>query len=210
MKEHSPHSPQQQDLEQHEVQEVLRFLKRYGKLIGIGVLAAAATVLISSGIGAWRARRTAEAEQRLMQAQTAQQIEAVVNEYSSTPAAPIALLELAKQHGNAGRIAEARQAYSRFLNDYKDHELRATAEFGLAFCTEADGNSAAAADQYRAFADTHTASHLYAPARIGTARCLAQAGQTDQARIILEDFLAEAPGSAWSERAETLLQRLTR
>ncbi len=210
MKEHHPHSQQQQELDQHEVKEVLQFLKRYGKLIGAGVAAAAVVVLVSSAIGALRARRTADAEQRLMSAQTPQQLEAVVDEYSSTPTAPIALLELAKQHYNAGRTGDAEEAYNRFLDEYKAHSLRATAELGLIFCTEAEGDAQAAAEAYRRFADTHTASHLYAPARLGAARCLAQAGQNDQARIALEDFLAETPGSAWAERAEAMLQRLDR
>jgi TolA-binding protein len=198
----------QHELEQHEVGQVLEFLKRYGMLIGAGVLAAAVVVMASRGIAAHKAAKLMEAEQMLAQARTPQQIEDVVKNYKSTPTAPAALLDLAKTLFNDGDYEGARAQYERFLQDYKNSTLRPIAEFGLAHCTEADGRFDAAADEFKVFLTRHPDSYLKAPAILAAARCLEQSGQLDESRILLEDFLAENANSLWSGAAEAALQGL--
>lgn len=210
MKDTAPHSQQHQELEQHEVREVLNFLKRYGKLIGAGVLAAVVTVLVSRGIASHRARKAAEADQMLINARTPAELQAVVENYSSTPSAPAALLDLAKTLFNEGSTVQARENYELFLKKYGRHELRPAAEIGLAYCTEAEGDLNGAMEQFRAFVQKNEDSYLKPMAELGTARCLEQLGRREEARIALEDFLAANPGSAWTTRAEDALQRLTR
>jgi len=207
-------TPQQDDLqkkqalEQHEVQEVVGFLKRYSKLIGTGILAAAVTVITSSGIAHYKASRLVKAEQALMSARSPQQLEEVVTQYGSTPSAPVALLDLAKTYFNLGETAQARVQYERFLKKYKKHDLRPVAELGLAYCTEADGDFNGAAAQFAAFAEKHAANYLHPQAILSVARCMEQAGQIDEARIVLEDFLAESAGTAWAGSAEGALKQL--
>lgn len=208
------HAPQHDDLqhkqalEEHEVQEVLGFLKRYGKLVGTGVLAAAVTVIASRGCAHYKASRLVKAEQALMAAKTPQQLEEVVNQYGSTPSAPVALLNLAKTFFNIGETAQARVQYERFLKKYKKHDLRPVAELGLAYCTEADGDFNGAAAQFAEFSKKHSGSYLHPMAVLSIARCMEQAGRIDEARIVLEDFLAENAGTAWAGSAESALKQL--
>ena len=210
------HTPQHDDLqkkqtlEEHEVKEVLGFLKRYSKLIGTGVVAAIITVLVSRGVAHHQASSMTQAEELLLSAQTPQQLEEVVNKYGSTPTAPVALLDLAKTFFNAGETVQAREQYNRFLKKYKNNDLRPTAELGLAYCTEADGDFAGAATQFAEFSEKHSTSYLHPLAVLSVARCMEQAGRTDEARIVLEDFLAENAGTPWAGSAEVALKQLTK
>ncbi|MFA7256256.1 MAG: tetratricopeptide repeat protein [Kiritimatiellales bacterium] len=209
--EHTPKHDElqkKQVLEEHEVREVVGFLKRYGKLIGTGILAAVFTVLASSGYTHYQASRMADAEQLLTEAQTPQDLENVVNKYSSTPSAPVALLDLAKTFFNGGDTAQARAQYERFLKKYKNHKMRPVAELGLAYCTEANGDFNGAAVQFAQFAEKNNTSYLHPMAVLGVARCMEQADRIDEARIVLEDFLAENAGSSWAGTAESSLKQL--
>jgi TolA-binding protein len=207
------HAPQHDDLqkkqaiEAHEVKEVIGFLKRYGKLIGTGVLAATVTVIASRAYAHHKASKLVNAEQALMNARTPQELAAVADEYSSTPAAPVALLDLAKTLFNAGDYAAARAQYENFLKKYKKHEMLPIAEFGLAYCTEADGDFNGAAIEFAGFAEKHT-GYLHPLAILSVARCMEQAGRIDEARIVLEDFLAEHSGTPWAGNAESALLSL--
>ena len=202
------HLQKKHELETHEVREVVEFLKRYGKLIGAGILAAAVTVLASRGCAHQKAAGIAKAEQELTAARTPQQLEEIVTKYSSTPTAPVALLNLAKTYFNNGDYAQARTQYERFLKNYKNHEMCSTAELGLAYCTEADGNFDGAAVQFAAFAEKHSKNYLKPLAILSIARCKEQAGKIDESRIVLEDFLAENTGTAWAGTAEGALKVL--
>ena len=210
--EQDPQHEQQQEhkkeLEQHEVQEVLGFLKRYGTLIGAGVLAAAAVILINRGCAHMKTSRQVQADQMLQMAQTTEQIAAVAEKYKSTPVGEIALLDLAKAFYNAGDYAAARDRYNEFLKNYKKSIRKPVAEIGLAFCTEADGNFAVAAEEYKAFINTYPNDQLTALAVLGMARSYEQAGNIDDARIALEDFLTDNPRSPWTRSAETALTGL--
>jgi predicted negative regulator of RcsB-dependent stress response len=198
------------DLEQHEVKQVLEFLQRYGKLIGAGVVAAAVAVLVSRGLAASKAAKIAEAEQMLTAAQTPQQLEELVNDYKSTPTAPVALLSLAKTLFNQGDIAQARTHYERFLDDYKNSALRPIATFGLAHCTEAEGRFSDAVNEFKDFLAANPDHYLESPAVLAVARCQRKAGQADAARITLEDFLAENVDSQWAGLAEASLELLSK
>ncbi|NOU36587.1 MAG: tetratricopeptide repeat protein [Kiritimatiellaceae bacterium] len=212
-REHTPgHEDllKKQALKEQEVHEVLGFLKRYGKLIGTGLLAAIIAVIASRGFANYKASNLAKAEQMLMSARTPQQLEEVVSKYGSTPTGPIALLNLAKLFFNSGDPAQARVQYERFLKKYNNHDLRPVAELGLAYCTEADGNFAGAAAQFSEFAKKHSTSYLHPIAILSVARCMEQAGQISDARIVLEDFLAENAGTSWASSAENALKQLTK
>jgi predicted negative regulator of RcsB-dependent stress response len=201
-------STKKQELAQHEVQEVLGFLKRYGKVIGAGALAAALAALAFRGVVYYQSTQRIRAEQLLATAQSPEQLEEVVKSFSSTPSAPAALLTLARQRFNRGETALARFQYERFLKEYKKSELRGVAELGLAYCTEAEGNFSVATEQFSRFAADHSDSYLHAVAVLGIARCMDQAGRKDDARIVLEDFMMQNPGSAWAGSVESALNAL--
>jgi predicted negative regulator of RcsB-dependent stress response len=202
----NPHK--KQELKQHEVNEVLRFLKHYGKPLGAAVLALIVVIIAATGYAHYKTSEMLEAEQLLATAKTPQQLEEVVEKYGSTPAASIALLNLAKITFNKGDYPQARVRYEQFLEKYKSHELRPVAELGLAYCTEADGDFDAAAEQFRSFAAKYSDHYLQPVATLSIARCMEQAGRTDDARILLEDFLAEHGDSLWAGSAQGMLSSL--
>lgn len=203
------HNPQaDHELEQHEVTQVLDFIKQYGKMIGIGLLAAVVAVVVSKGCSHQKAQKMIQAEDLLLKAQAPQQLEEIVDDYKATPAAPVALLDLAKTYFNNGDTFLARAQYDRFLKEYKKHELRPVADYGLACCTEADGDFDSAAALFAEFIKTQDGHYLQSLAVLGMARSLEQAGRLDEARIVLEDFLAENADSQWAGQAETALQQL--
>lgn len=204
----NPHSQEHQQLEQHEVAEVLSFLKRYGKLIGAGILTAIVVVLVSRGLTHHKTSKMAEAENLFVHAQTAEQLEEVVERFDSTPTAPVALLNLAKVSYNRGQTEAAREHYSRFIKEYKKHEMLPVAELGLAYCTEADGDFTGAAQQLSDFLENHSGHYLESAATIALARNQKLAGQMAEARITLEDFLAMNPESVWTGTVEAELQKL--
>jgi len=206
--ENNPPPHPDHELEQHEVTQVLDFIKQYGKMIGVALLAAIVTVLVSKGISHQKTEKTIQAEALLLKAQAPQQLEEIVNDYKSTPAAPVALLNLAKTHFNNGDSFQARAQYERFLKEYKNHELSPIAEFGLASCSEADGDFDGAITQFAAFIEAQEGHYLQSPAALSLARSMEQANRLDEARIVLEDFLAENATSQWAGQAENSLQQL--
>ncbi|MFA5688667.1 MAG: tetratricopeptide repeat protein [Kiritimatiellales bacterium] len=208
------HDPQQQErhkeLEQHEVKEALKFLKRYGTLIGAGITAAAVIVLITHSCSMRSVARQLQAEQMLQAAQTPEQMAEVAEKYKSLPIGETALLDLAKTLYNNGDYAGARARYNKFLNRYKKSEQHAVAELGLVYCTEADGDFAAAAEEFNAFAVKYANHNLYPVAVLSIARNYEQAGNIDEARIVLEDFLTDNPRSVWIRSAEDALTILNK
>lgn len=204
------HLQKQHELEQHEVSEVLGFLKRYGRLIGAGIAAAVIVALGSTAVRNYRTARIADAEQALMNAQSDAELEEIITRYRSTPVAPVALLNLARIRFNNGDTAAARAQYERFLGEFKTHEMAAVARLGMAHCTEADGDFSAAAAAFSDFAKAHSGHWLYPSAVLGQSRCLKQAGRTDEARIVLEDFLADYAGTRWAAAAQGALQQTAR
>lgn len=210
-KENSPShhkTKKQQELEQHEVQQVLNFLTRYGKNIATGVAVAAVAMLVGRGISAHRASRSAAADQLLSKAQTPAELAAVVDGYSSTSTAPAALLQLAKTLFSQGEIERARTQYQRFIDDYSKHDQLPIAQLGLAHCTEAEGNYEVAVKELEAFSAQYADHYLAHAAILARARCLEAAGNVEGARIALEDFLAQNPTSPWTDSAEVALARL--
>jgi len=202
------HDPKHQELEQHEVKQVLNFLKHYGSMIGVGVLAATVAILASRVLSHRQANKMTQAESLLASAQSPQQLEEVVDRYSSTPAAPVALLDLAKTYFNDGDFFQARAQYERFLKKYKDHDLRPIAEFGLASCTAADGDFNGAVERFADFVQAQDGHYLQPLATLEMARALEQANRLDEARIVLEDFLTDTPGSQWAGQAASALEDL--
>jgi len=196
------------ELESHEVKQVLVFLKHYGKIIGIGMLAAIIVMLSSRGCSQQSASKRARGEGLLVAARSAQQFEEIIDRFGSTPAAPVALLGLAKTFFNNGDYFQARAEYERFFKKYKKSELRPLAEFGMASCSNADGDFGGAIEQFKAFVDIYSGHYLQSPATLALADSLKQANRLDEARIVLEDFLAGAANSQWSAQAENALQQL--
>ncbi|MCK4564806.1 MAG: tetratricopeptide repeat protein [Verrucomicrobia bacterium] len=196
----------QQALEQSEVKEVLLFLKKYAKPTGIAIAVVCALVLTDRFFKSQRYEKESAADTALMHARTAEDLQAILDDYASTPAGPIALMGLAREKFNAGQIDEAEALYTQFTKKHGDHELSVLAELTLIACKEAKGQLGDAHLLYGEFAKTHAGSYLAPSALMDKARCLETLGQLDEAQIAYEDIIVNFPESSWSQMAEANLK----
>ncbi len=207
-KEHSPQHDEllkQQALEQQEVKEVLVFLQKYLKPAGIVILAICAIFLVDRLFKSNRLKKEAKADAALAQAQSAADFQTVIDQYGSTPSAPIAKMGLALETFNAGQIAEAEELYNAFVKKHKKHELAPQAKLNAIRCKEAAGELDDAQRLYGEFADNNSESHLAPAAMLAKAKCLTKLGKTGEAQIVYEDVIVSFPNSMWAQMAETEL-----
>jgi outer membrane protein assembly factor BamD (BamD/ComL family) len=129
----------------------------------------------------------------------------VVDQYPSTPAAPLAMLSVAAQHYDAGQYELAQHMFAEFLQRHPNHDLKAIAELGQAQCLEATGRFNEAVDAFSKFLAAHPDHYLTPVAMFAKARCLEQGGQLQDAKAIYEDYLAANPTNDWSARAQSSL-----
>lgn len=206
------HSPQHEELlkkqalEQQEVKEVLVFIKKYSKPTAIVIVAICAVVLVDKFFKGQRYKKEAIADTALAHAQNAEDLELIVNDYASTPSAPVALMGLAREKFNAGQFDEAEALYTQFSKKHGRHELAIQAELNLISCKEAKGHLGDAHLLYGQFAKKHTGSYLVPSALMGKARCLEVLDELDEAQIAYEDIMVNFPESSWAQMAEVNLK----
>ena len=196
-----------------DIEAVKAWIGKYGS----HALTAVLVVLVAlTSLHLWNARagrRAAEANLRLGSARSVADLEAILNDFGGSDVAPLASLSLAKLHFENGNYTAALAQYERFLKDWPGHDLRPAAELGRIFCIEARGGQEAAREAavaFAAFAAAQPGHYLAPQAVFGHARCLDQLDRLDEARAIIEDFIAAQPGSPWAARAEELLADIQR
>lgn len=196
----------EQILEQHEVPEVLEFLKENGVAIVVG---AAIAVGAFVGYSVWqngKATKQVTASTMLANSQTVPQFQEIINNYSDTLAAPMATLSLAAAYYDQGQYDLARHTFIQFQTTYPDHDMLPVADLGVAQSQEAAGSLNEAISGYEAFLNRHPKHYLAPSATFGKARALEVQGRFDEARAVYEDFIAAHPDSRWTGRAETGLE----
>jgi len=210
--QHPRHSPQheellkQQALEQQEVKEVLVFFRKYAKPAAIAIVVVCAIVLADKFFKSQRYKKEAAADTALMNAQGTADLQGIIDDYASTPTAPLALMELAREKFNAGQFDEAKELYSRFAKKHGGHELAVQAELNLITCKEAEDQFGEAHLLYGEFAKKHAGSYLAPSAMMSQARCLEALSQLDEAQIAYEDIIVNFPETSWSRIAEANLK----
>jgi predicted negative regulator of RcsB-dependent stress response len=208
-KQHSPQHEEllkRQTLEQQEVKEVLVFFKKYGKTAAISLIAICVIVLANKAIKTQRLNKEAAADSALLQANTPEALQAIVDDYASTSSQPIALMGLAREKFNAGQLDEAEMLYTQFSKKHGDHELALQANLNLIACKEAKGQIEEAQALYSAFATENADSYLAPSAMMSKARCQEDLGQLDEAQITYEDIIVNFPEGTWSQLAEVNLK----
>ena len=188
-----------------DLQPLHDFWAAHGKSIALGACVAALAV---AGLRYYQhrsARRVQEAAAKFTTVRTAQDLEAMLTQYASTPVAPLVLARLAKVHYNAGDYDMAFTKYSQFLARFPKHPMARVAEVGRLHCMEAKGDWEEARKGYALFAESNTNHFLRTQALLGRARCLRLLGRQDDARIAYEDFVAQYPEKRWTTVAEEAL-----
>ena len=188
-----------------EAEQLLTFVRQYAVPLAAGVAVAVAAYM---GVSVYRGHRQAlraEAQNALQAARTIEELRAVAQDYSQTPAAPPALLEMGSQYVHNGEFPMARQAYARFLERYPDHMLVPSAMLGEACALEGQQQFEQALERYRQFRERYGDHYLAPAAVLGEGRTLQQMGRLEEARTVYEDFIAARPDSRWRDAAETSL-----
>ena len=208
------HSPQHdelleaQELKQHEVTEVLNFLKKYAKITGAVILFILAFVLIDSYFKSRRYSKESTADQGLLKAQTAEQFKAVADNYASTPAGPVAMMGLGKEYFNAANYDAAEKLFNDFLKKHPKHEMAPLAELNLIACKEARGHLGDAHLLYSDFATKYKTTYIAPLAIMGKARCLEALGKLAEAQSAYEDIIMFYPDGSWGNIAQANLRAL--
>lgn len=212
MSNEKKHSPQHEELlkkqafEQQEVKEVLSFIQKYAKPSAIILAVILIVVMADKIFKNQRHQKDTRADAELLQARTVQDYQAIVDDYSSTPAGPVALMALAKEKFNAGQIDEALALYTTFIKKNGHHELVEQAKLNLIACKESKEQFGDAHLLYSEFAEQHKGTYLEPVALMGKARCLEALNQLNEAQTAYEDIIVNFPESSWSQLAEANLK----
>lgn len=169
--------------------------------------------VIMFGYQMYRVNQRAQIERAsamLMSASNLTTLQDIVKQYPTTPAAPIALLLLARSNFDSGNYALADAAYADFQMRYPTHFMALSAQLGRSHCLEAMGQVEGALDAYTEFIRTNPHHFLTPLALLGKARTLTILGRYGEARIDYENFIATHPDSSWSREAEAALSLLDR
>jgi outer membrane protein assembly factor BamD (BamD/ComL family) len=188
----------------------MELLKTHGVPLLIGAAIAIAVILVIVHRDTQSKETLSEASRLYFNARSAQDLTSIVQNYPTTPLAPLALVRLAKFHYDTGDFNNALTRYTEFLSKHPDHMMRDVAELGRVHCVEASGQVQAALDGFTAFAAKNPGSYLLPQAIIGQGRCLEQLGQWKSARAVYEDFVTAHPDSGWVPRVKELLDAVSR
>lgn len=200
------HSP----AEESPLAELSKLWKKYGTHSLTALLVA---LVIVMGVRAFihhKAQSKLRALEMLFTAGSQQQLEEITLNYAAAPAAPLALLELASRHFDAGNYGQARLSYERFIERYGAHEFRNAAELGRYFCMEAEGRINEALVGFSGFILANPKDFMTPQAVQAKGRCLQELGRLDEARILYEDFIASNPDSEWAQQMEAALALVER
>lgn len=197
-----------QALEEAEVKEFLNLIIKYAKPVVITIVIICAFFLTNSFFRNNRLQKESRADTALMQANTAADFQAVLDDFGATPSAPLAMMELARKKFNAGEIDEADALYGKFLKKYKKHEMAPQARLNQITCIESKGEPQDAANQFGAFATEHNTTLLAPVALLSQARCLEELSKFDEAKQAYEDLIINHPNSNWTQDAERRLKMI--
>lgn len=206
------HNPlKSKQLEVSEVPEVLDFLRENGVSILVGAGIAAAVFLGWSVYRNQQISAREKASAQIFAAQSAEQVQQVVNEFPKTPAASLGQLLLAGQAFDQGQYEVAHNLFAQFIEQHPDHEMRDNAAFAIIQCTEASGQFEAALTEYDQFIAAHPDHYLATAATFGKARCFELLNRFDDAKAVYEEILAAREETdPWHARAESALLVLER
>ncbi|GEM_PF-1476771 len=192
--------------------------ENYPKIIG-GAAGAVVLLLLAIYLMGRGKRQAAEAAEAFSKAQIAAmegrigdallQGEEVSKRHAGTGAGAQALLLVANTTFEMGRVAEAKAAFQRCIDDYgKDPVMVYAGWNGLAACLEQEGNLREAAAKYEAFAQRYDQSPFAGAALKEAARCYGQAGDREKARTLLQAITEKYKNTPLASEAQARLKTM--
>lgn len=184
-----------------------------------GAGAAVLLIVLASYIAGRGERQAGEAAEAFSKAQVAAmegrmgealiQGEEVSKQFSGTGAGAQALLLVANSYFEMGRVAEARAAFQRCMDEYNSDPIMVYAGWnGLAACLEQDGNLGEAIARYEGFAHKFPGSPFAPSVLKEAARCYRQMGNAEKERVTLQGIVEKYRPSPIASEAEARLKAL--
>lgn len=180
-----------------------------GKSTVTMLIIAGAVVAAFYGVRGYLRSRDAAANAALVNAYSADDLEAAVSSYGSSKVGPALRLRLAKAYFDAERYQDALDTYEGLVaKAAKIPAIADIAEVGRAYALEGLAKYKEAGEAYAAFANdaAKTNSYLALTAKLGSARCTALAGDKDGAVKALDALKATLKDD---KIAEARIERLT-
>ena len=193
-----------------ELQILLDFFRQHGNILAYGVSLILILLIVFMGYRNYRASQSHQSWEKLWSAKSAQDFEIVLEDYPSSPAAPVALLKAAKAYFDAQKYSLSIKKYDAFLTKCPQHRFAHIATMGKFHCQEALGRVNEALKGFTAFAAQNPDHYLTPKATLGRARCLGHMERNDEARAAYEEIISARPDSGWSMRAKESLKLLGR
>ena len=190
----------------------------YPKVIG-GAAGAVVLVLIVAYLAGRGERQSAEAAEAFSKAQIAAmegrigdaliQGEEVSKQYEGTGAGAQAVLLVANAYFEMGRVAEARTAFQKCMDEYKGDPVMVYAGWnGLAACLEQEGKLGEAIAKYEGFAQKYAKSPFAPSALKEAARCYRQMGNAEKERATLQAIVDNYKTSPVAFEAQARLKTM--
>lgn len=210
-------APEAPHPEKDDLHAAIDLIKTHGKTAGIA-LGAALIVILGFQVYRQLQKNKVRASMKMLNAarntqnaaRSAEQLQSLVSQFPETPAAPVALLEIATQNYHAGNFELSMMKYAEFKEKYPEHPGAVIADLGRAYCLEALLRLEEAYQAYEAFIREQEDSPYDTLAVFGKARVVEQVGRLREAKNIYEEFIAAHEDSAWVPQAEVAIQDLDR
>jgi predicted negative regulator of RcsB-dependent stress response len=193
----------------NELEELKNMVIAHGTRILVGVCVG---LLIVGGVSLFKTnkqQKLVDSSRILSTARSMAELESLTTKYAETPAAPLALLKIAKMHYNDENLDMAKNLYLDFQEKYPEHPLYLAAGMGELHCTEATGETEQALHGYTAFANENPDNYLTSQAVFGQGRCLVSLGRNQEAKELYEEFMGKNPESEWLPMLEEKLAEAT-
>jgi len=149
------------------------------------------------------------ASERLLAAQSTEELENLANQYGNTKAGLLVQIRLAKAYYDDGRYEDALARYDT-LAKKSSHPFAAAAVLGRAHVLEAKGEIGEAKTAFANFRAAHPDHFLTPQAFMGEARCLALQGDKEAAASLLDTLIAARTGTPWEDVAANLKDVIAR
>jgi len=198
----------EKDVHHEEIEQVKAFLSNNGRTLMAVVLLASVVAGVTILYRGHTKAVQSEVSALFYSAQTADDLQAIADNYPSSPFSAMALLKLAKMYYDQRDYGVAINKYSDFMLRFPNHEFVTAAVLGEAHCLEEMNETSQALDAYSRFIEKNKDHFLAPQAFDGKARCLKSLGKTDEARIVYENFIVSHPESKWIQFMEERLDRI--
>lgn len=174
-------------------------------------LALIVLLILASALSWWWSGQKSREEQAYKlysDSATPEEWQKIIQTYPSSPAAALAMIDLAQKETDSGNHSAAVSLYQDFLTKFSKHPAAVSVELALAVSMENAGKTEEAKSHYEKILAARP-THTYAgPASIGLARIYLGENNLLAARQVLSDYISSNEESGGGNQAREMLNSL--